>query len=254
MPHGQSPMVNIYNMNFTVSGAASDYDLFTPNRRQQNNNNNNANRERPGRGRALRGVAPARGIPNRGVHGRAAPGRGAVPNRGAHGRAAPGRGVPARGGVPRGVPGHGNPPRRQGPPTVPGRNPQGNPPLPNLGGRNHPNPNLNPNPNPNPPPKTGDLGGPGRPMGGLPTGRGANPAVVANLNRLVQVQEKQVSDKKDTKCFTQFPSEKFDRTELGKSLDHWIYSCNTGITYSVKVMYQARTMLIILQRLGNNSF
>ena len=45
MPHGQSPMVNTYNMRFTVSGAAGDYDLFTPNRRQQNNNNNNANGE-----------------------------------------------------------------------------------------------------------------------------------------------------------------------------------------------------------------
>ena len=60
-------------------------------------------------------------------------------------------------------------------------------------------------------------------MGGLPTGRGrgADPTVVAILNRLVQVQEKQASDKKDTKQFTQFPSDKFDRTEPGKSLDHW---------------------------------
>ena len=32
MPHGQSPMVNTYNMHFTVLGAASDKDLFTPNR------------------------------------------------------------------------------------------------------------------------------------------------------------------------------------------------------------------------------
>ena len=123
MPHGRSPMVNTYNMHFTVSGAAGDYDLFTPNRRQQNNNNNNANRGRPGRGRVLRGVAPARGVPNRGAHGRAAPGRGAVSNRAAHGRVAPGRGVPARGGIPRGTPGHGNPPREQVPQAVPGRNP-----------------------------------------------------------------------------------------------------------------------------------
>ena len=106
MPHGQSPTVTTYNMRFTVSGAAGDYDLFAPNRRQPNNNNNtNANRGRPGRGRAPRGVAPTRGVPNRGAHGRAAPGRGAVPNKGAHGRAAPGRGVPARGGIPRGAPG-----------------------------------------------------------------------------------------------------------------------------------------------------
>ena len=34
-------------------------------------------------------------------------------------------------------------------------------------------------------------------------------------------QEKQVTDKKDTKWFTQFPLEKFDGTELGKSPDHW---------------------------------
>ena len=34
-------------------------------------------------------------------------------------------------------------------------------------------------------------------------------------------QEKQVTDKKDTKRFTQFPLEKFDGTEPGKSLDHW---------------------------------
>ena len=58
-------------------------------------------------------------------------------------------------------------------------------------------------------------------MGGPPAGRGADPAIVAILNRLVQVQEKQVSDKKDTKCFTQFPSKKFDGTEQGKSPDHW---------------------------------
>ena len=32
MAHGQSPMVNTYNMHFTVSGAAGDYDLFVPNR------------------------------------------------------------------------------------------------------------------------------------------------------------------------------------------------------------------------------
>ena len=102
MPHGRSPMVNTYNICFTVSGAAGDYDLFAPNRRQQNNNNYNANRGRPGRGRVLRGVAPARGIPNRG----------------AHGRAAPDRGVPARGGIPRGAPGHGNTPRGQGPQAV----------------------------------------------------------------------------------------------------------------------------------------
>ena len=53
-------------------------------------------------------------------------------------------------------------------------------------------------------------------MGGPPAGRGADPAVVAILNRLVQVQEKRVSDKKDTKHFTQFPSKNFDRTEPGE--------------------------------------
>ena len=58
-------------------------------------------------------------------------------------------------------------------------------------------------------------------MGGSPADRGADPTVVAILNRLVQVQEKQASDKKDTKQFTQFPSDKFDGTQLGKSLDHW---------------------------------
>ena len=48
-----SPTVNAYNMCFTVSGAASDYDLFAPNRQQpNNNNNNNANRGRPGRGKS----------------------------------------------------------------------------------------------------------------------------------------------------------------------------------------------------------
>ena len=58
-------------------------------------------------------------------------------------------------------------------------------------------------------------------MSGPPVGRGADPTVVAILNRLVQAKEKQVSDKKDTKQFTQFPSDKFDRTEPGKSLNHW---------------------------------
>ena len=52
IPHGQSSTVSLYNMRFTVSGAAGDYDLYAPNRRQpnNNNNNNNANRGRPGRG------------------------------------------------------------------------------------------------------------------------------------------------------------------------------------------------------------
>ena len=60
MPYGQSPTINTYNMCFTVSDAAGDYDLFAPNRRHpNNNNNNNANRGRPGRGQALRGVGPA---------------------------------------------------------------------------------------------------------------------------------------------------------------------------------------------------
>ena len=205
-----SPMVNTYNMHFTVSGAASDYDLFAPNRQQPNNyNKNNANRGRPGRGRA-----PVRGVPNRGAIGRAAPSRGAVLNRGVLGRAAPGRGIPARGGVPREVPGHGNPHRGQGPRAVPARNQQGNPQPPNSGGRNPPNPNPNPPyQNPNPPPNPvgpGHPGGPGGSSGpeppgpngpplGLPTGGGADPAVVAILNRLVQAQEKQVTDKKDTK-------------------------------------------------------
>ena len=72
----------------------------------------------------------------------------------------------------------------------------------------------------------GRLGGPGPPglngpPLGLPAGRGADPAVVAILNRLDQAQEKQVTDKKDTRRFTQFPYEKFDGTEPGKSLDHW---------------------------------
>ena len=45
--------------------------------------------------------------------------------------------------------------------------------------------------------------------------------MLAILNRLVQAQEKQANYKKDTKRFTQFPSDKFDGTEPGKSLDHW---------------------------------
>ena len=32
MAHGQSPMVNTYNMHFTVSDAAGDYELLAPNR------------------------------------------------------------------------------------------------------------------------------------------------------------------------------------------------------------------------------
>ena len=147
-----------------------------------------------------------------------------TPNRGAHGRAVPGRGVPARGGNPRGAPGHGNPPGGQVPQTAPGRNLQGNPPPQNPVSRN----SLNPG-GPGGPGGPEGPGGPrppgpgGPPMGGLPAGRGrgADPAVVAILNRLVQEQEKQASDKKDTKQFTQFLSDKFDGTELKKSLDHW---------------------------------
>ena len=119
-----SPLVNTYNICFTVLDAAGDYDLFAPNRGQPNNNN--ANRGRPGRGRA-----PVRGVPNRGALGRAMPGRGAIPYRGGMGRAARGRGVPACGRVPRRVPRRGNPQREQGPRAVPGRNSRGNPQPPN---------------------------------------------------------------------------------------------------------------------------
>ena len=104
--------------------------------------------------------------------------------------------------------------------------------------QNLPNPNPNPPPNPGGPGYPGAPGGPGGPRGpgglggpgppgpngppvGLATCCGADPAVLAILDRLVLAQEKQVTDKKDTKRFTQFPSEKFDGTELGKSLDHW---------------------------------
>ena len=48
-----------------------------------------------------------------------------------------------------------------------------------------------------------------------------NPTTLAILNHLVQAQEKQVSEKKDSKCFMQFLSDKFDGTEPEKSLDHW---------------------------------
>ena len=45
--------------------------------------------------------------------------------------------------------------------------------------------------------------------------------MLAILNRLVSTQEKQVDEKKESKRFTQFPSNKFDGSELLKSLDHW---------------------------------
>ena len=63
--------------------------------------------------------------------------------------------------------------------------------------------------------------GPNGPPAGQPAGRRADTEIVGIINRLVQAQEKQVTDKKDTKRFTQFPSEKFDGSEPGKSLDHW---------------------------------
>ena len=61
---------------------------------------------------------------------------------------------------------------------------------------------------------------------------GANPApvapnqpvdsgLVAILNRLVHAQEKQASDKNESKRFTQFPTVKFDGSTPAKSLDHW---------------------------------
>ena len=240
----QSPQVNMFGLWFTVADAATDNDLYAGKRRQPNNNN--ANRGRPGRGTVPNRGAPGRGtvpnrgapgrgaVPNRGVPGRGGPGRGVVPNRGAPGRGVPGRAVLPREGVPRGAPGWG-----QGPCPVPVRNLRGQPPNPNP---NPPNLNLNlPNPNPNLPPNPGGPGYPGGPggpggldgLGGLgppgpngpppgpAAGRGADPAVLAILDRLVTAQEKQVTDKKDTKWFTQFPVEMFDGTELGKSLDHW---------------------------------
>ena len=196
---------NTYSMHFMVSGAATDYDLYVGNGRRPNNNNN------PNRGRIGRERAPARGNPNRGVLG----------------RGVPGRGQPRK--APRGV----NPQRGQGPWAVPARNLRGNPQPPNLGGRNPPNSNPRPNPGgprgPAGPGGLGPLGGPGGPgplgpngpPAGQPASRGADPAVLAILDRLVEAQEKQVTDKKDTKWFTQFPSNKFDGTKPGKSLDHW---------------------------------
>ena len=44
---------------------------------------------------------------------------------------------------------------------------------------------------------------------------------MAILNQLVQAQEKQASDKNESKRFTQFPTVKFDRSAPEKSLDHW---------------------------------
>ena len=44
---------------------------------------------------------------------------------------------------------------------------------------------------------------------------------MAILNRLVQAQEKQASDKNESKRFTQFPTVKFDGSAPEKSLDHW---------------------------------
>ena len=48
-----------------------------------------------------------------------------------------------------------------------------------------------------------------------------DPGIVAILNRLVNVQEKQASDKNESKRFTQFPTVKFDGSSPEKSLDHW---------------------------------
>ena len=48
-----------------------------------------------------------------------------------------------------------------------------------------------------------------------------DPGLVAILNQLVQAQEKQASDKNESKRFTQFPTVKFDGSAPEKSLDHW---------------------------------
>ena len=145
------------------------------------------------------------------------------------------------------------------------RNPNPNPPNPNP---NPLNPNPNPPPNPGGPGYPGAPGGPGGPGGlggpgppgpngppaGPAAGCGADPVVLAILDRLVLAQEKQVTDKKDTKQSTQFPSEKFDGTELGKSLDHW----NLFMQYWNYVLHKGyipgQTTQIILLLLENNLF
>ena len=189
--------VNMFSLRYTESAAATDYDLFAPNPRRPNNNN-------PIRGQMGRGRAPNRGrvIPRLNI------------NRGVLGRVVVGRGQP-RGG-----------------PGGQAMNLRGRAPPPNPRQLNPPNPPNLPNLNPGGPGGPGGLGGPGgprgpglpgpnSPQGGPPAGRGADPTIVNILERLVAAQEKQVTDKKDTKRFTQFPSEKFDGSEPGKSLDHW---------------------------------
>ena len=74
-------------------------------------------------------------------------------------------------------------------------------------------PNQNPSPNQNPPPN------PPPPQGG--NNLQVDPTMLAILNRLVSAQEKQVEEKKESKRFTQFSSNKFDSSEPAKSLDHW---------------------------------
>ena len=122
------------------------------------------------------------------------------------------------GGVGRGIPprrGRGQPNRGCGQqPPQPPPNPNNPQPPPNPNNLQPPNQNPPQPPNPNPPAP------PANPAPGAPN-QPTDPGLVAILNRLVQAQEKQASDKNESKRFTQFPTVKFDGSAPEKSLDHW---------------------------------
>ena len=130
----------------------------------------------------------------------------------------PGGPGPRGPGGPGGPRGRGHPNRGRGhgrqlprPPLNPNPNPP-QPPQPNP----PPQPPPNPPPNPNPPqPPQRNLQQPGRPN------QPVDWDLVDILNRLVTAQERQASDKNESKRFTQFPTVKFDGSEPAKSLDHW---------------------------------
>ena len=157
-----------YEFVHTYPDITGEKDLLAGNGRRQGRNPPN----RPNRGRQNPNAINVRRNPNR------RRGRG-QPNRG-HGRQPP---QPPP-----------NPNNPQPPNPNPPQPPNPNPPQP-------PNPNLPQPPNPNPPQPPNPPGPPGmgaNPAPGAPN-QPTDPGLVAILNRLVQAQEKQASDKNESR-------------------------------------------------------
>ena len=156
---------------------------------------------------------------------------------------------------------------------VPDRNLQGNLQLPNLGGRNPPNPNPNPNPNliqilhqTQEARDIQEVQGDQEDLEDLDhqdwvvhQWEALWPVEVQILQLLLfsidlfRNKKNRYQIRKTPNDLLSFPLTNLMEQSQESHLITGICSCNIGTTYSIKDMYQARTILVILQHLGNNS-